>query len=184
MQFSHMESENGNSAAKRHLGSSGGGGRDIHLKLLVPSNVSGHIIGKGGETIAEIRRTSGTHVTMSKNTEVFPGTQDRVVLINGSRDAVGDTVQMVVKLIKERLEELGDGDTDKERTVKVVVTNSTIGMVIGKGGGSVEEMKQRSGANILISKKEDQKVSGAAQIGFSVGQIGFSKSNLLRCRSV
>jgi len=32
-----------------------------------------------------------------------------------------------------------------------------IGMVIGKGGESVEEMKQRSGAHILISKKEEQK---------------------------
>ena len=44
------------------------------------------------------------------------------------------------------------------RTVKIVVPNSTIGMVIGKGGESVEEMKQRSGSNILISKKAEQKV--------------------------
>ena len=39
-----------------------------------------------------------------------------------------------------------------------MVPNSTIGMVIGKGGESVEEMKQRSGSNILISKKAEQKV--------------------------
>merc|ERR1719397_248803 len=43
--------------------------------MLVPSNVSGHIIGKGGETIAELRRSSCTNIMMSKANELFPGTQ-------------------------------------------------------------------------------------------------------------
>ena len=68
MQFNYMESEDGGgSNAKRHLGS----GPEIHLKLLIPrfthasdsfdiqtiyfSNVAGHVIGKGGDTIAELR---------------------------------------------------------------------------------------------------------------------------------
>ena len=70
MQFSYVESEDGGgSTAKRHLGS----GPEIHLKLLIPrftktvshqihlifklyfSNVAGHVIGKGGDTIAELR---------------------------------------------------------------------------------------------------------------------------------
>ena len=80
MQFSYAESEDGGgSTAKRHLGS----GPEIHLKLLIPrftktiikasylyiiffcnpkiydvkifSNVAGHVIGKGGDTIAELR---------------------------------------------------------------------------------------------------------------------------------
>lgn len=68
MQFNYVESEDGGgSNAKRHLGS----GPEIHLKLLIPrfthasdsfdiqtiyfSNVAGHVIGKGGDTIAELR---------------------------------------------------------------------------------------------------------------------------------
>ena len=63
MQYSHLDSETDNgSSAKRHLG----GGRDIHLKMLIPRcrrwhlkniyfirscNVSGHIIRKGCKTI-------------------------------------------------------------------------------------------------------------------------------------
>ena len=43
--------------------------------VVFSSNVSGHIIGKGGETIAELRRSSCTNIMMSKANELFPGTQ-------------------------------------------------------------------------------------------------------------
>jgi len=154
MQYSHLDSETDNgSSAKRHLG----GGRDIHLKMLIPSNVSGHIIGKGGETIAELRRSSCTNIMMSKANELFPGTQDRVSLINGSKDSISDVVKLLMKLMKQRLDELGEpGDVDRQ--LRIVVPNSTIGMIIGKGGETVEQMKQRSGANILISKKDEVKI--------------------------
>merc|ERR1719402_1538875 len=125
--------------------------------MLIPSNVSGHIIGKGGETIAELRRSSCTNIMMSKANELFPGTQDRVSLINGSKDSISDVVKLLVKLMKQRLEELGEPG-DVERQLRLVVPNSTIGMVIGKGGETVEQMKQRSGANILISKKDEVKI--------------------------
>merc|ERR1719220_497051 len=125
--------------------------------MLIPSNVSGHIIGKGGETIAELRRSSCTNIMMSKANELFPGTQDRVSLINGSKDSISDVVKLLMKLMKQRLDELGEpGDVDRQ--LRLVVPNSTIGMIIGKGGETVEQMKQRSGANILISKKDEVKI--------------------------
>ena len=78
-------------------------------------------------------------------------------LITGNRDAISDVVQLLVKKMKERHRELNDSDPERERTMKIVVANSTIGMVIGKGGETVEQMKQRSGTNILISKKGEEK---------------------------
>merc|ERR550525_297830 len=125
--------------------------------MLVPSNVSGHIIGQGGETIAELRRSSCTNIMMSKANELFPGTQDRVSLINGSKDSISDVVKLLVKLMKQRLDELGEPG-DPTQQLRLVVPNSTIGMIIGKGGETVEQMKQRSGANILISKKDEVKI--------------------------
>ena len=82
--------------------------------------------------------------------------QDRVSLINGSKDSISDVVKLLVKLMKQRLEELGEPG-DMERQLRLVVPNSTR-MVIGKGGETVEQMKQRSGANILISKKDEVKI--------------------------
>jgi len=168
-QFSYLEAEDGGSSpSKRYQGA------DLNLKLLIPSNVSGHIIGKGGETIAELRRSSGTNIMMSKNNEMYPGTQDRVSLITGSKDAISDVVQLLVKKMKERLEELGESDTERDRTIKIVVPNSTIGMVIGKGGETVEEMKQRSGTNILISKKAEQKPQVPERV---ITLVGETRSN-------
>ena len=59
--------------------------------------------------------------------------------------------------MKQRLDELGEPG-DPTQQLRLVVPNSTIGMVIGKGGETVEQMKQRSGANILISKKDEVKI--------------------------
>ncbi|CAG5119815.1 unnamed protein product, partial [Candidula unifasciata] len=48
-------------------------GRDsIHLKILVPSVVAGAIIGKGGETIAQIQKEAGARVKMSKANDFYP----------------------------------------------------------------------------------------------------------------
>ena len=61
------------------------------------------------------RRTSGTNIMMSKNNEMFPGTQDRVSLITGAKEAISDVVQLLVKKMRERLDELGEGDTERDR---------------------------------------------------------------------
>ena len=93
-------------------------------------------------------------------------------LITGTRDAISDVVQLLVKKMKERHQELNDSDAERERTMKIVVANSTIGMVIGKGGETVEQMKQRSGTNILISKKGEEKTPERM-----ITLVGESRSN-------
>lgn len=50
-------------------------GDSIHLKILVPSVVAGAIIGKGGETIAQIQKEAGARVKMSKANDFYPGEQ-------------------------------------------------------------------------------------------------------------
>ena len=48
-------------------------GDNIHLKILVPSVAAGAIIGKGGETIAQIQKDAGARVKMSKANDFYPG---------------------------------------------------------------------------------------------------------------
>ncbi|VEL37945.1 unnamed protein product [Protopolystoma xenopodis] len=45
----------------------------VQLKILIPSNAAGGVIGKGGEAIATIQRETGTKVKMSKLYEFYPG---------------------------------------------------------------------------------------------------------------
>lgn len=44
-----------------------------HLKLLVPAVAAGAIIGKGGETIAQLQKEAGSRVKMSKANDFYPG---------------------------------------------------------------------------------------------------------------
>lgn len=46
-----------------------------HFKLLVPSVAAGAIIGKGGETIAQLQREKHAKVKMSKANDFYPGTE-------------------------------------------------------------------------------------------------------------
>lgn len=45
----------------------------FHFKLLVPSIAAGAIIGKGGETIAQLQKDAGARVKMSKANDFYPG---------------------------------------------------------------------------------------------------------------
>ena len=42
-----------------------------HLKLLIPSAAAGAIIGKGGETIAEVQKNAGARIKMSKANDFY-----------------------------------------------------------------------------------------------------------------
>lgn len=44
-----------------------------HFKILVPSIASGAIIGKGGETIAQLQKDTNARVKMSKANDFYPG---------------------------------------------------------------------------------------------------------------
>lgn len=43
------------------------------VKLLIPSTVAGSIIGKGGQTIAQLQRDTGTNIKLSKANDFYPG---------------------------------------------------------------------------------------------------------------
>ena len=136
----------------------------LHVKLLIPSRESGAIIGKGGETIAELQKSTMTKMKMSKANDFYPGTTERVLLVSGSREAIEEAVTMAVSKIamfvaEKRLArpDLDDG-SDREKQVKLIVPNSTAGMIIGKGGAYVKEIKERSGSFVQLSQKADVKL--------------------------
>jgi len=44
-----------------------------HMKILIPCITAGAIIGKGGETIAQLQTETNTKVKMSKTNDFYPG---------------------------------------------------------------------------------------------------------------
>ena len=74
----------------------------VHLKILIPSVAAGSIIGKGGETIAELQKTSGGRIKMSKAHDFYPGTNERVCLISGALEAVVHILEFINEKIREK----------------------------------------------------------------------------------
>ncbi|GFQ82481.1 RNA-binding protein Nova-1 [Trichonephila clavata] len=73
-----------------------------HFKILVPSVAAGAIIGKGGETIAQLQKEAGARVKMSKATDFYPGTTERVCLITGSIEGIIRIHEFIMEKVKEK----------------------------------------------------------------------------------
>ncbi|XP_076268725.1 RNA-binding protein Nova-1-like protein passilla isoform X2 [Rhynchophorus ferrugineus] len=133
----------------------------FHFKVLVPSVAAGAIIGKGGETIAQLQKETGARVKMSKSHDFYPGTTERVCLITGNIDAILVVLDFIMDKIKEKPDltkpviEAGDSKLTQERDkqVKILVPNSTAGMIIGKAGNYIKQIKEESGSYVQISQK-------------------------------
>ena len=141
------------------------GGHDgedtIHLKILVPSVAAGAIIGKGGETIADAQLKSGARVKMSKSNDFYPGTNERVCLITGNIKSVSMLLDFIMDKIRHKPDPCAKPAIDfdnkvsaeREKQVKAIIPNSTAGMIIGKGGAFIKQLKDESGAFIQLSQK-------------------------------
>uniref|UniRef100_A0A3Q0KS80 Rna-binding protein related n=2 Tax=Schistosoma mansoni TaxID=6183 RepID=A0A3Q0KS80_SCHMA len=176
----------------------------IHLKILVPSVAVGAIIGKGGESIAKIQKETGARIKLSKVNDLYPGTEERVCLIQGTLEGVTRMHNYIMDCVLEKPECSGpaascvttntistsrsenvaissttQGDSSsnipqlqkgsawshslelsgsrlpwgRHKQVKILVPNCTAGLVIGKLGSYVREIKDRTGAFIQISQK-------------------------------
>lgn len=136
-------------------------GQIYHLKILVPAVAAGAIIGKGGETIGQLQKETNARVKMSKANDFYPGTSERVCLISGSVDGIMRINEFIMEKIKEKPDPNAkmaiDFDNkqpaEREKQVKILVPNSTAGMIIGKAGSYIKHIKEESGAYVQISQK-------------------------------
>ncbi|KAL1130172.1 hypothetical protein AAG570_013110 [Ranatra chinensis] len=149
--------ENGTTKRSHYAGGSDG---IFHFKILVPSVAAGAIIGKGGETIAQLQKDTNARVKMSKANDFYPGTSERVCLISGNIESIMEVLDFINGKIREKPDlvskqglehEIKGGEREKQ--VKILVPNSTAGMIIGKGGNYIKQLKEESGAYVQISQK-------------------------------
>ncbi|KAF7261333.1 hypothetical protein EG68_02455 [Paragonimus skrjabini miyazakii] len=136
---------------------------DVHFKILVPSIAAGAIIGKGGEAITDIQNKTSAKVKMSKANDFYPGTTERVCLIMGTIESILKVFQYISEKIYEKPELLlrttAKGSrmpAERHKQVKILVPNSTAGIIIGKGGSFIKEVKESTGVFIQVSQKSKE----------------------------
>lgn len=91
---------------------------------------------------------------------LYTGTTERVCLITGSVDSIMSVLDFIMDKIKEKpdlTKQLPEYDNklqqDRDKQVKILVPNSTAGMIIGKAGNYIKQIKETSGSYVQISQK-------------------------------
>eukprot|EP00980_Cylindrotheca_fusiformis_P022740 scaffold9672_cov112-Cylindrotheca_fusiformis.AAC.3 len=175
------------------------------IKLLVSNNVAGSIIGRAGQTISELQTESSARIKLSQTGDFYPGTQDRVCLVQGQID----NVKSAIRLLLERLYMLQEqqhsqhtsshsnktdavpGSPGFDFVVRLLVPCSCCGMIIGKGGTNIKLMEEASGvSSVRLSPKESTDpsspagaiVSGTAERVLTL--TGPSMESCLKCASI
>lgn len=127
------------------------GGQQVVCKLLVSNATAGSVIGKAGQTIEQIQRSSGARVQLSRAGEFYPGTSERVLLLSGSLHAVLTAIfLMLEKLPKNTAPPTRGTRPSSEDQVKLAVSRKLCGAVIGQKGQTVRDFMTDSGATIRV----------------------------------
>jgi len=130
------------------------------IKILCPYYVAGAVIGKGGENIKEIKERSDAAVVVSQNNVRFPGTNERVISIRGSMDAIKICVNMIQEKIRtdqppENVKGPRTENEKRKQCCKLVVSDNTLGRIIGKAGKTVQEMKSKYNVEINTTRRSE-----------------------------
>jgi len=140
-------------------------GSDCALKFLVTNNAAGSIIGKGGATITQLQESSRAKIKVANSSDFFPGTSERCVLVTGTQDAVLCAASLVVMKIQEAEQSGKEGEVDMNETftVKMLVPNTSVGAIIGKGGENIVEMSSKCGAQMKVSSRDSPSTIGLTE---------------------
>uniref|UniRef100_A0A3P9MK17 K Homology domain-containing protein n=1 Tax=Oryzias latipes TaxID=8090 RepID=A0A3P9MK17_ORYLA len=156
---------------------------EYFLKVLIPSYAAGSIIGKGGQTIVQLQKETGATIKLSKSKDFYPGTTERVCLIQGTVEALNGVHDFIAEKVREmpqstqktepvsilqpqttvnpdRVKQDGNAPPPSpsdsiETSAKLIVPNSTAGLIIGKGGATVKAVMEQSGAWVQLSQKPE-----------------------------
>ena len=173
------------------------------IKILVSNNVAGSIIGRSGQTISELQTQSSARIKLSQTGDFYPGTQDRVCLVQGQLPHV----KTAVRLLLERLYMLQEQqfsqhlawkpvDVDAaspgfDFVVRLLVPSSSCGMIIGKAGSNIKHMEETAGvSSVRLSPKEssDPTSPSAAVVSGTAERIvtltGSTMESCLLCTNI
>jgi len=122
--------------------------------LYIQNNFIGKLIGKGGETVKQIRKNSGGANIQFSDAMTRSFSNRQVVSISGDDDQVSSACTVILK----KMEELSDG---KHPGLTFLLPHSYCGMFIGKKGSNLKGVQEDSGVEVNVSKMPVQLPGGS-----------------------
>lgn len=128
------------------------------LKILIPNHLAGKLIGKGGSNINELQSKYSASIQVSPNQEFYPGTEERIVTVTAE---VAQIIEFCQNLIQHVLTERSPDRMDSgNHDFKIIITNLSVGLVMGKGGSVIKTIQDETHAKINIAKQDESPVQG------------------------
>lgn len=159
--------------------------KEFFLRIICPTENIGGVIGKGGVIINQIRQESGAAIKVDSSA----AEGDDCIISVSAREVFEDTFSPTIEAalrLQPRCSEKVERDSGlMSFTTRLLVPNSRIGCLIGKGGAIISEIRRITKANIRIISKENlpkvaEKDDEMVQIS---GDLDLAKDALLQVTS-
>lgn len=123
---------------------------DIPLRILVPTQFVGAIIGKEGATIRNI--TKQTHSKIDIHRKENAGAAEKPITIHSTPEGCSEACTTIMDIMQK---EAVDTKFTEEIPLKILAHNYYVGRVIGKEGRNLKKIEQDTGTKITISPLQD-----------------------------
>ncbi|XP_022912971.2 far upstream element-binding protein 3 isoform X1 [Onthophagus taurus] len=152
----------------------GGGGPPKNEDIKVPDKMVGLIIGRGGEQITRLQAESGCKIQMAPDSQGMP---ERICSLSGTWDAIVRAKELIMNIVQQRGRSEGLGGLDLgsglghnnfqgnmnnqqmgggggggggRNFVEIMVPGPKVGLIIGKGGETIKQLQEKSGAKMVV----------------------------------
>ncbi|XP_014725916.1 PREDICTED: insulin-like growth factor 2 mRNA-binding protein 2 isoform X1 [Sturnus vulgaris] len=140
--------------SSRERGSSPGGSSqpkqlDFPLRMLVPTQFVGAIIGKEGLTIKNLTKQTQSKVDIHRKENA--GAAEKPITIHATPEGCSEACRMILDIMQKEAET----KSAEEIPLKILAHNSLVGRLIGKEGRNLKKIEQDTGTKITISPLQD-----------------------------
>uniref|UniRef100_A0A8C5V390 Insulin-like growth factor 2 mRNA-binding protein 1 n=1 Tax=Microcebus murinus TaxID=30608 RepID=A0A8C5V390_MICMU len=123
---------------------------DIPLRLLVPTQYVGAIIGKEGATIRNITKQTQSKIDVHRKENA--GAAEKAISVHSTPEGCSSACKMILEIMHK---EAKDTKTADEFPLKILAHNNFVGRLIGKEGRNLKKVEQDTETKITISSLQD-----------------------------
>uniref|UniRef100_A0A8D0EB71 Insulin like growth factor 2 mRNA binding protein 2 n=1 Tax=Salvator merianae TaxID=96440 RepID=A0A8D0EB71_SALMN len=123
---------------------------DFPLRILVPTQFVGAIIGKEGLTIKNLTKQTQSKVDIHRKENA--GAAEKPITIHATPEGCSEACRMILDIMQKEAEET---KSVEEIPLKILAHNSLVGRLIGKEGRNLKKIEQDTGTKITISPLQD-----------------------------
>ncbi|XP_074515602.1 insulin-like growth factor 2 mRNA-binding protein 2a isoform X1 [Sebastes fasciatus] len=123
---------------------------DFPLRMLVPTQFVGAIIGKEGLTIKNVTKQTQSKVDIHRKENA--GAAEKPITIHSTPDGCSSACRMILDIMQK---EANETKTTEDIPLKILAHNSLVGRLIGKEGRNLKKIEEDTGTKITISSLQD-----------------------------